>query len=139
MQPQAMKVHELPNSSENTDRLFRMNLLKSDSTSSLSELMREIEKNQSSEFDEEIKSREVLDRQVQRQQMMQAEGDGDTSVDSMMEDTPANYNIPNQRFEENYDEYSPIPEEGQGGRTEGKPRRNRPAPQHMQTDGTTLT
>ncbi|MFO0116108.1 MAG: hypothetical protein ACK521_00295 [bacterium] len=39
------------------------------------------------------------------------EGDGDTSVDSLMEDTPANYNIPNQRFEDNYDDYDPIPEE----------------------------
>jgi hypothetical protein len=38
-------------------------------------------------------------------------GSGDTSVDSMMEDTPANYNIPNQRFDE-YDDYEPIPEEG---------------------------
>lgn len=86
-------------------KVFRMNLLKSDSTSSLSELMREIEKNQSSEFDEEVKSREVLERRVQMQQMMQGqEGDGDTSVDSMMEDTPANYNIPNQRFEDNYED-----------------------------------
>ena len=38
-------------------------------------------------------------------------GSGDTSVDSMMEDTPANYNIPNQRFDE-YEDYEPIPEEG---------------------------
>lgn len=37
-------------------KVFRMNLLKSDSSSSLSELMREIEKNQPSEFDEEVKS-----------------------------------------------------------------------------------
>lgn len=119
-------------------KVFRMNLLKSDSTSSLSELMREIEKNQSSEFDEEVKSREVLERQVQRQQMMGGhEGDGDTSVDSMMEDTPANYNIPNQRFDENYEEqYSPIPEEGQG---RGQPhRKQRPAPQQMHTDGHSL-
>ena len=28
-----------------------------------------------------------------------------------MEDTPANYNIPNQRFDE-YEDYEPIPEEG---------------------------
>ena len=41
-------------------------------------------------------------------------GDGDTSVDSLMEDTPANYNIPNQRFDEHYEDYDPIPEEGQG-------------------------
>ena len=37
-------------------KVFRINLLKSDSSSSLSELMREIEKNQPSEFDEETKS-----------------------------------------------------------------------------------
>ena len=52
------------------------------------------------------------------------EGDGDTSVDSMMEDTPANYNIPNQRFDENYDDYDPIPEEQE---TKQRPaRRQRP-------------
>ena len=34
----------------------------------------------------------------------------DTSVDSAMEDTPANYNIPNQRFDE-LEDYSAIPEE----------------------------
>ena len=33
-----------------------------------------------------------------------------------MEDTPANYNIPNQRFDENFDEYEPIPEESNGNR-----------------------
>ena len=37
-------------------------------------------------------------------------GSGDTSVDSMMEDTPANYNIPNQRFDD-YEDYEAIPEE----------------------------
>jgi hypothetical protein len=31
-------------------------------------------------------------------------GDGDTSVDSKMEDTPANYNMANQRFDPEYDE-----------------------------------
>lgn len=77
-------------------KVFRINLLKSDSSSSLSELMREIEKNQPSEFDEEVKSNEVPDQRPQMQQMIQdEEGDGDTSVDSLMEDTPANYNIPN--------------------------------------------
>lgn len=93
-------------------KVFRMNLLKSDSSSSLSELMREIEKNQPSEFEEEVKSNEVPDQRTQMHQMGQdEEGDGDTSVDSLMEDTPANYNIPNQRFEDNYDDYDPIPEE----------------------------
>ena len=36
--------------------------------------------------------------------------DGDTSMDSAMEDTPANYNIANQRFDE-YEDYEAIPEE----------------------------
>lgn len=49
------------------------------------------------------------------------EGDGDTSVDSLMEDTPANYNIPNQRFDDNYD-VEPIPEEGHRSRSKPKPR-----------------
>ena len=44
----------------------------------------------------------------------ETEGDAsqhdDTSVDSAMEDTPANYNIPNQRFDE-LEDYSAIPEE----------------------------
>ena len=30
--------------------------------------------------------------------------EGDTSVDSKMEDTPANYNMANQRFDPEYDE-----------------------------------
>lgn len=39
-------------------------------------------------------------------------GSGDTSVDSMMGDTPANYNVANQRFDQGDDEdYEVIPEE----------------------------
>ena len=40
-------------------------------------------------------------------------GSGDTSVDSMMGDTPANYNIANQRFDQGDEEepYDVIPEE----------------------------
>lgn len=38
--------------------------------------------------------------------------DGDTSMDSAMEDTPANYNIPNQRFDD-YEDYEAIPEESE--------------------------
>ena len=60
-------------------KIFRMQILKTDSGSSLSRLMDEIEKNQPSEY-------EPVDDE---------KGDGDTSVDSAMEDTPANYNIPN--------------------------------------------
>lgn len=38
-------------------------------------------------------------------------GSGDTSVDSMMGDTPANYNVANQRFDERDDEdYDKISE-----------------------------
>ena len=36
---------------------------------------------------------------------------GDTSFESLMEDTPSNYNIPNQRFEHNYYEVDEILEE----------------------------
>jgi hypothetical protein len=41
-------------------------------------------------------------------------GSGDTSVDSMMGDTPANYNIANQRFDQGDEDdqhYEVIPEE----------------------------
>ena len=51
---------------------------------------------------------------------------GNTSVDSMMEDTPANYNIPNQRFDE-YDDYEPIPEE-KSDRVSPEKRQKRRAP-----------
>ena len=44
----------------------------------------------------------------------------------MMEDTPANYNIPNQRFDE-YDDYEPIPEEGSERQPERKVKRRPPA------------
>jgi len=40
--------------------------------------------------------------------------DGDTSVDSKMEDTPANYNIPNQRFDSDGNN-EPIMEDEEGG------------------------
>lgn len=63
-------------------KIFRMQILKTDSGSSLSRLMDEIEKNQPSEYDRVEEDKEEP-------------GDGDTSVDSAMEDTPANYNIPN--------------------------------------------
>jgi hypothetical protein len=69
-------------------KVFRTGLLKSDTASSLSRLMSEIERNQPSEFDQE-------ERRIQDEinnQMKGRGGDGDTSVDSMMEDTPANYN-----------------------------------------------
>ena len=40
--------------------------------------------------------------------------DGDTSVDSKMEDTPANYNMANQRFDSEGNQ-QPIPEDEEGG------------------------
>lgn len=44
-----------------------------------------------------------------------ARGDGDdTSVDERMEETPANYNIPNQRMEHGDESYEVIPEEEDG-------------------------
>ena len=69
-------------------KIFRINMLKNDSGSSLSRLMDEIEKNNPSEFDanEDEKQDEVGEIE---------DGNGDTSVDSMMEDTPANYNMAN--------------------------------------------
>ena len=51
----------------------------------------------------------------------------DTSVDSAMEDTPANYNIPNQRFDE-YDDYEPIPEEKSDRVSPEKRQKRRPPP-----------
>ena len=39
-------------------------------------------------------------------------GDGDTSVDSKMDDTPANYNVANQRFDADYDDgMDAVPED----------------------------
>merc|ERR1711990_345981 len=81
-------------------KVFRTGLLKSDTASSLSRLMSEIERNQPSEFDQE-------ERRIQDEinnQMKGRGGDGDTSVDSMMEDTPANYNTQNQRFDADMDD-----------------------------------
>lgn len=80
-------------------KVFRTGLLKSDTASSLSRLMSEIERNQPSEFDQE-------ERRIQQEIENQMKGgrpkrgnSGNTSVDSMMEDTPANYNDQNMRFD----------------------------------------
>jgi hypothetical protein len=40
------------------------------------------------------------------------EDGGNTSIESMMEDTPSNYNIANQRFEQNYYDVEEIEEDG---------------------------
>jgi hypothetical protein len=80
-------------------KVFRTGLLKSDTGSSLSRLMSEIGKNQPSEFDqEERRIQDELDKNMRRKKRGNS---GNTSVDSMMEDTPANYNFQNQRFDPN--------------------------------------
>ena len=89
-------------------KIFRMQILKTDSGSSLSRLMDEIEKNQPSEYE--------------RVEEEKDEGnDGDTSVDSAMGDTPANYNMANQRFDEG-DDIDPIIEEPEHKQRKRQPR-----------------
>ena len=74
-------------------KVFCTGLLKSDSRSDLSDLMSEIDKNQPSEFDQE--ERRIQD-EINNNMRRKARGNsGNTSVDSMMEDTPANYNLQN--------------------------------------------
>lgn len=70
-------------------KVFRTGLLKSDTASSLSRLMSEIEKNQPSEFDQEERR---IQQEIEKQMRRKRGNSGNTSVDSMMEDTPANYN-----------------------------------------------
>jgi len=71
-------------------KVFRTGLLKSDTASSLSRLMSEIGKNQPSEFDQE---EQRIQQEIERNMKKKKRGNsGNTSVDSMMEDTPANYN-----------------------------------------------
>jgi len=53
--------------------------------------MSEIVRNQSSDFDQEERAMEQAIEEMKRGE----NGSGDTSVDSMMGDTPANYNIAN--------------------------------------------
>jgi len=77
---------ELLDNEGDIPKVFRTGLLKSDTASSLSRLMSEIGKNQLSDFDQEEGK---LEGQMAG---MRRGNDGDTSVDSMMEDTPANYN-----------------------------------------------
>lgn len=74
-------------------QVFRTGLLRSDTASSLSRLMSEIERNNQSEYGRPAEPGN--DSAYERLK----HNDGDTSVDSKMEDTPANYNIPNQRYD----------------------------------------
>jgi len=122
---------KLLDSEEDIPKVFRTGLLKSDTASSLSRLMSEIGKNQPSEFDqEEQRIQEEIAKNIRKQKRGNS---GNTSVDSMMEDTPANYNYQNQRFdaemgegegedmEEEDDEYGSQYDQamGQTGLTQG--------------------
>lgn len=77
-------------------KVFRTGLLKSDTASSLSRLMSEIERNQPSDFDQE--EQEIQNEIAAGIRNKKRGHSGQTSVDSMMEDTPANYNQANQRM-----------------------------------------
>ena len=88
-------------------KVFRTGLLKSDTGSSLSRLMSEIERNQPSEYGNPQWRRQQQQEQLRKAQKEAKKNDealeklsGNTSVDSMMEDTPSNYNIANQRFDQ---------------------------------------
>lgn len=70
--------------------VFRNGMIRQDSSTSLSRLMSEIDKDQDSDLD-------ILKDQLED---YDEEEKGNTSVDSLMEDTPSNYNIANQRFDE---------------------------------------
>lgn len=69
--------------------VFRLNLLRSDSASSLSRLMSEIDKNQ---------QHEDSHAQMQRRSIARRGGASDTSFESMMEDSPSKYDQQNQRY-----------------------------------------
>lgn len=82
--------------------VFRSGLLRQDTASSISRLMSEIERqhgNDQSDFGQTV---HVNDSAYDR---LKKDDDGDTSVDSKMEDTPANYNLANQRYEHDSDGY----------------------------------
>ena len=73
--------------------------------------MSEIEKNNQSEFDRNPNAFGVDSNYDKFRQH-----DGDTSMDSKMEDTPANYNQANQRFDERDDDpREAIMEDEEGG------------------------
>jgi len=66
-------------------------MLRSDTASSLSRLMSEIERGNQSEYGRGGHDPAANDSAYERLK----NNDGDTSVDSKMEDTPANYNMAN--------------------------------------------
>ena len=90
---------KLLDNEEDIPKVFRTGLLKSDTASSLSRLMSEIERNQPSEFDQEERR---IQAEIENQMRPRKRGNsGNTSVDSMMEDTPANYDLQNQGYDPN--------------------------------------
>lgn len=74
--------------------VFRNGMIRQNSDSSLSKLMSEIDKQQESDLD------------IMKD--FEEEEKGNTSVESLMEDTPSNYNIANQRF--NRDKFKKEPD-----------------------------
>lgn len=100
---------EILDSEGEIPKVFRTGLLKSDTGSSLSRLMSEIERNQPSEYGNPQWRRQQQKEELRKQQEARKEEErklqeidrlsGNTSVDSMMEDTPSNYNLANQRFD----------------------------------------
>ncbi len=89
-----------------TPAVFRSGLLRQDTASSISRLMSEIERNNLNQSDMHTINQLYSgfeDHTIKRP------NDSDTSLDSKMEDTPANYNFANQRFEQDSD-FMPIPE-----------------------------
>ena len=82
-------------------KVYRTGLLKSESESSLSRLMSEIEKNGVSDFEDAPrgKSKPRAGRSQNKNPAKRHNSGGDTSEGSMMGETPADYNLQNQRFE----------------------------------------
>lgn len=76
---------------EEIPQVFRTGMLRSDTASSLSRLMSEIERGNQSEYGRGGADPAANDSAYERLK----NNDGDTSVDSKMEDTPANYNMAN--------------------------------------------
>lgn len=92
--------------------VFKAGLLRSDTASSLSRLMSEIERNNQSDY-ERVRTAGGQEPGESAFDKLRRD-DGDTSVDSKMEDTPANYNMANQRFDSDGN-HEPIPEDDEGG------------------------
>jgi hypothetical protein len=80
--------------------VFRTGLLRSDSGSSLSRLMSEIERNQPEELYNNLPTEQTV-KNKKKVIFSKGSGGGDTSVESLMEDTPSNYNAANMRLQSN--------------------------------------